>query len=104
MGNNSLLRGKGWRMTDEGTKVTLRMGPEVIQMMEDFMDEHDIGNRSDFIRDANFLFKQARTAYKQRAKKGEETDGGDPTEPTEPTEPGNPDGGETGETDSPSVI
>ena len=52
MGNNSLLRGKGWRMTDEGTKVTLRMGPEVIQMMEDFMDEHDIGNRSDFIRDA----------------------------------------------------
>ena len=39
-------------MTDEGTKVTLRMGPEVIQMMEDFMDEHDIGNRSDFIRDA----------------------------------------------------
>ncbi len=39
-------------MTDEGTKVTLRMGPEEIQMMEDFMDEHDIGNRSDFIRDA----------------------------------------------------
>lgn len=59
---------------------------------------------SDFIRDANFLFKQARTAYKQRAKKGAETDGGDPMEPTEPTEPGNPDGGETGETDSPSVI
>ncbi len=39
-------------MTDDGTKVTLRMGPEEIQMMEDFMDEHDIGNRSDFIRDA----------------------------------------------------
>lgn len=39
-------------MTEEGTKITLRMGPEVIQLMEDFMDEHDIGNRSDFIRDA----------------------------------------------------
>lgn len=39
-------------MADDGTKVTLRMGPEEIQMMEDFMDEHDIGNRSDFIRDA----------------------------------------------------
>lgn len=39
-------------MTDDGTKVTLRMGPEEIQMMEDFMDEHDIENRSIFIRDA----------------------------------------------------
>lgn len=39
-------------MADDGTKVTLRMGPDVIQMMEDFMDERDIGNRSDFIRDA----------------------------------------------------
>lgn len=48
---HSLLQ-DGWRMTDDGTKVTLRMGPEEIQMMEDFMDEHDIGNRSDFIRDA----------------------------------------------------
>ena len=51
-----------------------------------------------FIRDANHLFAQARTAYKQRAKKGAETDGGDPTEPE------NPGGDETGETDSPSVI
>lgn len=40
------------KMPEDGTKVTLRMGPEEIQMMEDFMDEHDIGNRSDFIRDA----------------------------------------------------
>jgi len=39
-------------MTDEGTKVTFRMGPEEIQLMEDFMDDRDIGNRSDFIRDA----------------------------------------------------
>ena len=43
---------KGMEMTDDGTKVTLRMGPEEIQMMEDFMAEHEIGNRSDFIRDA----------------------------------------------------
>ncbi len=40
------------RMSDEGTKITIRMGPEEIQMMEDFMGDHDIGNRSDFIRDA----------------------------------------------------
>ena len=40
------------KMSEEGTKVTIRMGPEEIQMMEDFMADHDIGNRSDFIRDA----------------------------------------------------
>jgi len=39
-------------MTEEGTKITIRMGSEEIQKMEDFMAEHDIGNRSDFIRDA----------------------------------------------------
>ncbi len=39
-------------MTDEAMRVTLRMGPDVIQMMEDFMGEHDIENRSDFIREA----------------------------------------------------
>ena len=40
------------KMSDDGTKITIRMGPEEIQMMEDFMGDHDIGNRSDFIRDA----------------------------------------------------
>jgi Arc/MetJ-type ribon-helix-helix transcriptional regulator len=40
------------KMSDDGTKVTIRMGPEEIQMMEDFMADQDIGNRSDFIRDA----------------------------------------------------
>jgi Arc/MetJ-type ribon-helix-helix transcriptional regulator len=40
------------KMSDDGTKVTIRMGPEEIQMMEDFMADHDVGNRSDFIRDA----------------------------------------------------
>lgn len=40
------------KMSDDGTKVTIRMGPEEIQAMEDFMADHDIGNRSDFIRDA----------------------------------------------------
>lgn len=39
-------------MTDDGIKVTLRMGPEELQMMEDFMEERDIENRSIFIRDA----------------------------------------------------
>lgn len=40
------------KMSDDGTKITIRMGPEEIQLMEDFMADHDIGNRSDFIRDA----------------------------------------------------
>ena len=39
-------------MADDGTKITLRVGPEEIQMMEDYMADHKIGNRSDFIRDA----------------------------------------------------
>ena len=39
-------------MSDEATKVTIRMGPDVIQAMEDFMADHGIENRSDFIRDA----------------------------------------------------
>ena len=40
------------KMSDDGTKITIRMGPEEIQAMEDFMADHDIGNRSDFIRAA----------------------------------------------------
>lgn len=39
-------------MSEEGNKVTIRMGPSEIQMMEDYMADHEIGNRSDFIRDA----------------------------------------------------
>ena len=46
------MKGRMNKMSEEGTKVTIRMGPEEIQMMEDFMADHDIGNRSDFIRDA----------------------------------------------------
>ncbi|MBQ8178965.1 MAG: hypothetical protein IJ026_00765 [Candidatus Methanomethylophilaceae archaeon] len=39
-------------MADDGTKVTIRMGPEEIQAMEDFMGDHNFGSRSDFIREA----------------------------------------------------
>ncbi len=39
-------------MTDDGIKVTIRMGPEDLQMVEDFMDDRGIENRSIFIRDA----------------------------------------------------
>lgn len=46
------MQGKGWRMTDDGIKVTIRMGPEDLQMVEDFMDDRGIENRSIFIRDA----------------------------------------------------
>jgi Arc/MetJ-type ribon-helix-helix transcriptional regulator len=39
-------------MSDDGTRITIRMGLEEIQMMEDFMSDHEIENRSDFVRDA----------------------------------------------------
>lgn len=39
-------------MVDEGTKITIRVSNDDIQLMEDFMAEHGIENRSDFIRDA----------------------------------------------------
>lgn len=39
-------------MSDDGTKITIRMGIEEIQAMEDFMSDFDIENRSDFVRDA----------------------------------------------------
>ena len=42
----------GFEMTDEGTKITLRMGLDEIQQMEAFIEEHDIGTRSDLIRAA----------------------------------------------------
>lgn len=39
-------------MVDEGLKITIRMSEADIQLMEDFMSEHDLENRSDFVRDA----------------------------------------------------
>jgi metal-responsive CopG/Arc/MetJ family transcriptional regulator len=58
-------------MTDDGTKITIRIRPDDIQRMEDFMAEHDIGNRSDFIRDAISGY------IEQKSKKPlEESDGG----------------------------
>ena len=55
-----LLQQKGWDptiaevtdMVDEGTKITIRMSNADIQLMEDFMSDHDLENRSVFIRDA----------------------------------------------------
>jgi metal-responsive CopG/Arc/MetJ family transcriptional regulator len=39
-------------MVDEGVKITVRITNDVIQLMEDYMSEHMIENRSDFVRDA----------------------------------------------------
>lgn len=39
-------------MVDENAKITVRMTYEDIQLMEDFMSDNGIENRSDFIRDA----------------------------------------------------
>lgn len=36
----------------EETKITIRMSPSEIQDLEDYMADHDIGNRSDFVRAA----------------------------------------------------
>lgn len=44
---------QGWmKMTDDGIKITLRMGMEELQALEDFMGEHDLENKSNFIREA----------------------------------------------------
>lgn len=40
------------KMVDDGTKITIRVSNDDIQLMEDYMAEHGIENRSDFIRDA----------------------------------------------------
>ena len=34
-------------MTDDGIKITLRMGTEELQALEDFMGERDLENKSD---------------------------------------------------------
>lgn len=39
-------------MAEESTKITIRMGAEDVQRMEDFMADSGIGNRSDFVREA----------------------------------------------------
>lgn len=39
-------------MTDDGFKITLRMGTDEAQALEDFMGERGIENKSVFIRDA----------------------------------------------------
>ncbi len=46
------MLGKGMRMTDDGFKITLRMGTDEAQELEDFMGERDIENKSVFIREA----------------------------------------------------
>ena len=53
-GNSAVLASekKANEMSDDGTRITIRMGLEEIQMMEDFMSDHEIENRSDFVRDA----------------------------------------------------
>jgi len=38
--------------TDDGPKITIRISNTDIQLMEDYMSEHEIENRSDFVRDA----------------------------------------------------
>lgn len=51
MGKLSLAT--GWMdMTDDGIKITLRMGTEELQALEDFMGERDLENKSVFIREA----------------------------------------------------
>ncbi len=51
-GKNSLLQQEWMDMTDDGIKITLRMGTEELQALEDFMGERDLENKSVFIREA----------------------------------------------------
>ncbi len=47
----------------EDTKVTLRMGPEEVRIMDDYVDEHpEIGSRSNFIRAAVRAYVGSREA------------------------------------------
>ena len=39
-------------MTDDGIKITVRMGTEDFQAMDAFMVDHDLENKSIFVRDA----------------------------------------------------
>ncbi len=39
-------------MTDDGLKITIRVSPEEIQLIENYMYQFNVENRSDFIRDA----------------------------------------------------
>ena len=58
-------------MADDGTKITLRVGSDDIQLMEDYMAEAGIGNRSDFIRDAirgYIEYKKAEAELNKRRK------------------------------------
>ncbi len=60
-------------MTDDGTKITLRVGSDDIQLMESFMAENGIGNRSDFIRDAirgYITYKKTESPAPMKAEKG----------------------------------
>jgi hypothetical protein len=52
-------------MSDDGTRITIRMGIEEIQQMEDFMGDHDIENRSDFVRDAIKAYMDMITSGRQ---------------------------------------
>ncbi|MBO4798756.1 MAG: ribbon-helix-helix protein, CopG family [Candidatus Methanomethylophilaceae archaeon] len=39
-------------MADDGLKITIRVTPEEIQILEEYMLDHGIANRSDLVRDA----------------------------------------------------
>ena len=45
----------------EDIKITIRMSPEEVQTIEDFMDENGIGTKSDFIRAASRGYIEAQT-------------------------------------------
>ncbi len=51
MGKSLSCTKKRMDMTDDGFKITLRMGIEEAQSLDDFVSERDL-NRSEFIREA----------------------------------------------------
>ena len=59
------------KMTDDGIKITVRMGTEDFQAMDAFMVDHDLENKSIFVRDAIRAYMESYDSPKdQKAPEG----------------------------------
>ena len=57
-------------MTDDGIKITVRMGTEDFQAMDAFMVDHDLENKSIFVRDAIRAYMESYDSRDQKAPEG----------------------------------
>lgn len=57
-------------MTDDGIKITVRMGTEDFQAMDAFMVDHDLENKSIFVRDAIRAYMESYDSRDQKTSEG----------------------------------